>query len=82
MSSVQSLDRLEQAVLERIQAHRALQQRRRVPIALALAACALATGLGVGVSRAQRSAQLPPSEVAVLADDAALAPSTLLASAQ
>jgi hypothetical protein len=81
MSYQPSLERLEQDVLSRIQAHRVrATHRSALPVGAVVTACALIVGLGVGVASAQHRESLGASEAVVLGDDAMLAPSSLLAS--
>jgi ABC-type dipeptide/oligopeptide/nickel transport system permease subunit len=77
-----SLAQLEADVFARMAAHRRMQSgRRSLSIGVLMVACALVAGLGAGLFHA-RGARAPGSESVVLADDASLAPSTLLANAQ
>jgi hypothetical protein len=78
-----SLDALEIHVLSRIAGHRHAQQAAgTLPIALLVSITALASGLLTGISEPYRWATRQGSETALLADDASLAPSSLLASNQ
>ena len=82
MRSHPPLDDVEHLVLARIRAHRAQQRHPRpLPIAVPLAVCALAAVVGVCLSRITLPRHSPDSEAVVLADDVALAPSTLLTKA-
>lgn len=81
MSTVRSLEGLEQDVLLRIQAHRAHGANRgALPLGVVVTACALIIGVGVGVASAQHRQTVGASETVVLGEDASLAPSSLLAS--
>lgn len=81
MSNQPSLERLEQDVLSRIQAHRKrASSRSALPIGAVVTASALIIGLGVGVASAQHRQSTGASEAVVLGEDALLAPSSLLAS--
>jgi hypothetical protein len=75
-----SLDRLELDVLARITRHREDQNDPgTLPAGLTLAVAALSVGMLIGWSQSQRAVSDPASERIVLADEARLAPSTLLA---
>ena len=83
MNTDSSLERLENDVLARIVAHRQMQSgRHSLPVGVLVVVCALAAGLGAGIFHSQRLPYGGGSESVVLAEDASLAPSTLLASAQ
>jgi hypothetical protein len=78
-----SLERLEELVVSRIVAHRQNHDSRRdIPAGVILTVCALIAGLSAGVQRAHRYPSSPGSESAVLAEDASLAPSSLLTTGQ
>jgi hypothetical protein len=78
-----SLDRLESDVLARMARHReARSSAGTLPTGLALAALALSVGMLIGWNESQRVTTSRGSESIVLADDARLAPSELLASAR
>jgi hypothetical protein len=75
-----SLDQLEVQVLARIAAHRSAHTGA-LPIGVVVTLSALVVGLAIGVAQSG-GPHTSGSETAVLADDAGLAPSTLLASNQ
>jgi hypothetical protein len=74
------LEQLEEDVLRRIAGYRRTGSSNGVyPVGAIVTVCALLAGLAIGVRLADR-APASGSEAAVLADDASLAPSALLAS--
>jgi hypothetical protein len=74
------LEQLEADVLRRIAAFRQTGSSAGVyPVGALVTVCALLAGLAIGVRHAHQTV-VTGSEAAVLADDASLAPSTLLAS--
>jgi hypothetical protein len=76
------LEQLEADVLARIAAFRESGSSRGIfPVGAIITVCALLAGLAIGMRHAQ-DAPLTGSETAVLAEDAGLAPSTLLVSAR
>ena len=76
----QALDHLELDVLARIARHREDQSDpETLPTGLTLAIAALSVGMVIGWTQSQRAVSDPASETIVLADEARLAPSTLLA---
>ena len=77
-----SLDQLEGAVLARISAHRTRRREREsLPAGVVLTVCALVAGLSVGLVHGHHGSVVGRgSESVVLADDASLAPSSLLTS--
>ena len=81
--STHSLDQLESEVLARMARHRESRSSAgTLPVGLALAVIALSVGMLIGRHESHPSAFSRGSESIVLADDARLAPSELLASAQ
>jgi hypothetical protein len=80
MSDDISLERLEERVLGRIALYRCRPNRAYIPTGVVLTVCALLAGVSAGYLRAHRY-PAPGSESAVLAEDASLAPSTLLTTA-
>jgi hypothetical protein len=82
MTQPRSLEGLEADVIARIGRHRAGQDRGTLPAGTLLAVVALTVGIAIGFSQAQGVPGAHGSESIVLADDARLAPSALLASAQ
>jgi len=81
--ALHSLNDLESTVLMRIARHREEQlDPGTLPTGLALAAVALTVGMFIGWNQARQSSSPHGSETMLLADDARLAPSSILASAQ
>jgi hypothetical protein len=80
-----SLQSLEADVLARIATHRKRGARgagAALPVGIAVIVCALAAGLGTGLRHLPRQAAATNSESVVLAEEASLAPSTLLVSSR
>ena len=82
LNSDPSLARLEAAVLSRIAAHRdAVKAIRALAVPILITMTALASGLVTGIGQLHRRTT-NSSEAALLAEEATLAPSSLLASNQ
>lgn len=80
---IHSVDELETAVLARIARHRQDQlDPGTLPTGLTLAVIALTVGMVIGWSQARQLTSPHRSENVLLADDARLAPSSLLVSNQ
>lgn len=81
MKSTHSLNDLESTVLARIARHREEQlDAGTLPTGVALAAVALTVGMVIGWNQSRQLTSPHGSETMLLADDARLAPSSLLAS--
>ena len=82
LDSDPSLARLEAAVLSRIAAHRdAVKATRALAVPILITMTALAGGLVTGIGQPHQNTT-NSSEAALLAEEATLAPSSLLASNQ
>ncbi len=80
---IHSVDELETAVLARIAQHRQDQlDPGTLPTGLTLAAIALTAGMVIGWNQSRQLGNPHRSETVLLADDARLAPSSLLVSNQ
>jgi hypothetical protein len=83
LDSDPSLAKLEAAVLSRIAAHRdGVKAMRALTVPVLITVTALASGLATGIGDQLHRRTTNSSEAALLAEEATLAPSSLLASNQ